>query len=77
MRTYILAVPTYLPTLVNNVFRDAHILTAQLSVLYSNLHIMTTSILEEQIGLQQLARDTFTARWHKDWTVGPSELSHP
>lgn len=34
---------------------------------------MTTSILEEQIGLRQLASDTFAARWHKDWTVGSSK----
>lgn len=34
---------------------------------------MSTSILEEQIGLRQLASDTFAARWHKDWTVGSSK----
>lgn len=36
---------------------------------------MTTSILEKQIGLRQLASDTFTANWHSDWAVGPSESS--
>lgn len=41
--------------------------------LVDGLRTMTTSILTEQIGLRQLAKDTFSARWHKDWTVGPSE----
>lgn len=36
---------------------------------------MTTSILENQIGLRQLASDTFAARCHSDWAVGPGELS--
>lgn len=36
-------------------------------------HKMTNSILEKQIGLRQLASDTFAAHWHEDWAVGPSE----
>lgn len=32
------------------------------------------SILEKQIGLRRLSKDTFAAGWHNDWTIGPSEL---
>lgn len=30
------------------------------------------STLKKQIGLQQIAPDTYTVGWHVDWTLGSS-----